>query len=304
MNITMTTKQKRTLCFISIRYGLMILLAIIFAFPIVFMMVSSLKPSLQILRDSSSLMAFMPVGDISIDNYFKAFQRAPIGVFVFNSLMVTTVTMALGLLVNSMAGFALANMRWKGQQVVLSVIIATLILPFETIAIPLLMVVSRLPWLGPEGLTYGWLNSYHVQIIPFIVDAFSIFLFVQFFKSLPYELIEAARIDGAGWFRIYAQVIVPISGPVFATAAILRGLFMWNQYLWPSMVVQSTQYRPVMVGLGYFWQLTSSNTAGEGILPWGELMAYLTIITVPVIILFLALQRAFVESIATTGIKG
>lgn len=303
MNITMTTKQKRTLSS-SVRYGFMILLAIIFVFPIVFMIVSSLKPSFQILRDSSSLRAFIPVGDISILNYFKAFQRAPVGVFVFNSLLVTAVTMALGLFVNSMVGFALARMRWKGQQVVLSVIIATLILPFETIAIPLLMVVSKLPWLGPAGLTYGWLNSYHVQIIPFIVDAFSIFLFVQFFKSLPYELIEAARIDGAGWFTIYARVIVPISGPAFASAAILRGLFMWNQYLWPSMVIQNTQYRPVMVGLGYFWQLTSSNTAGEGILPWGELMAYLTVITVPVILLFLALQRAFVESIATTGIKG
>jgi multiple sugar transport system permease protein len=303
MNITMTTEQKRNLSSF-VRYGFMILLAIIFVFPIVFMIVSSLKPSFQILRDSSSLRAFIPVGDISILNYFKAFQRAPVGVFVFNSLLVTAVTMALGLFVNSMVGFALARMRWKGQQVVLSVIIATLILPFETIAIPLLMVVSKLPWLGPAGLTYGWLNSYHVQIIPFIVDAFSIFLFVQFFKSLPYELIEAARIDGAGWFTIYARVIVPISGPAFASAAILRGLFMWNQYLWPSMVIQNTQYRPVMVGLCYFWQLTSSNTAGEGILPWGELMAYLTVITVPVILLFLALQRAFVESIATTGIKG
>lgn len=303
MNITMTIKQKRTLS-ASVRYGFMIGLAIIFVFPIVFMMVSSLKPSFQILQDSSSLRAFLPVGDISVLNYYKAFQRAPVGVFVFNSLLVTAVTMVLGLFVNSMAGFALARMRFKGQQVVLSVIIATLILPFETIAIPLLMVVSKLPWLGPAGLTFGWLNSYHVQIIPFIVDAFSIFLFVQFFKSLPYELIEAARIDGAGWFRIYTRVIVPISGPVFASAAILRGLFMWNQYLWPSMVVQNTQYRPVMVGLGYFWQLTSSNTAGEGILPWGELMAYLTLITIPVIILFLALQRAFVESIATTGIKG
>jgi multiple sugar transport system permease protein len=303
MSITSKNKQKRAL-FFSIRYGLMILLAIIFAFPVVFMIVSSLKPSIQILRDSSSLLAFLPVGDISIDNYFKAFQRAPISLFVYNSLMITMVTMVLGMLVNSMAGFALASMRWKGQRVVLSVIIATLILPFETIAIPLLMVVSKLPWIGPEGLTYGWLNSYHVQIIPFIVDAFSIFLFVQYFKSLPYELIEAARMDGAGWFRIYAQVIIPISGPVFATAAILRGLFMWNQYLWPSIVVQSTQYRPVMVGLGYFWQLTSSNVAGEGILPWGELMAYLTMITIPVIILFVVLQRAFVESIATTGIKG
>jgi multiple sugar transport system permease protein len=285
-----------------IRYGLMIFLAIIFAFPIVFMMISSLKPGLQILRDSSSLRAFLPVGDISVMNYYDAFQRAPIHLFVFNSLLVTTVTVLLGLLVNSMVGFALASMRWKGKEIVLTVIIATLILPFETVAVPLLMVVSRLPWIGPEGITYGWLNSYHVQIIPFIVDAFTIFLFVQFFRSLPYELIEAARIDGAGWFTTFFRIIVPISGPVFATAAILRGLFMWNQYLWPSMVVQATEYRPVMVGLGYFWQLNTSNTTGT--LPWGEMMAYLTVITIPVIILFLALQRVFVESIASSGIKG
>jgi len=303
MNSLMTNRKKQNFSNI-LRYGFMILLAIIFSFPVVFMIVSSLKPSIQILRDSSTLLAFLPVGDISVENYVKAFQRAPISLFVFNSLLVTAVTMVLGLLINSMAGFALACMRWKGKEILLSVIIATLILPFETIAIPLLMVVSKLPWIGLEGLRFGWLNSYHVQIIPFIVDAFSIFLFVQFFKSLPYDLIEASRIDGASWLRIYAQVIVPISGPVFATAAILRGLFMWNQYLWPSMVVQSTQFRPVMVGLGYFWQLTSSNTAGEGILPWGELMAYLTVITVPVIVLFVVLQRAFVESIATTGLKG
>lgn len=303
MNFPMTNKKKQNFSNL-LRYGFMILLAIIFSFPVVFMIVSSLKPSIQILRDSSTLLAFLPVGDISLDNYVKAFQRAPISLFVFNSLLVTAITMVLGLLINSMAGFGLACMRWKGKEILLSVIIATLILPFETIAIPLLMVVSKLPWIGLEGLRFGWLNSYHVQIIPFIVDAFSIFLFVQFFKSLPYDLIEASRIDGASWLRIYAQVIVPISGPVFATAAILRGLFMWNQYLWPSMVVQSTQFRPVMVGLGYFWQLTSSNTAGEGILPWGELMAYLTVITVPVIVLFVVLQRAFVESIATTGLKG
>ena len=104
------------------------------------------------------------------------------------------------------------------------------------------------------------------------------------------------------WFRIFARGIVPISGPIFASAAILRGLFMWNQYLWPIMVTQSEQYRPVMVGLGYFYQLSTSNTTG--ILPWGEVMAYLSIITIPVIILFLALQRAFIESIASTGIKG
>lgn len=299
----MTARNKHLLIAIA-RYGLMILLAIIFSFPIVFMIVSSLKPSLQVLRDSSSLRAFVPVGDISVDNYRGAFERTPVAQFVFNSLLITTITVVLGLLINSMAGFALASMRWKGKSIVLTVIIATLILPFETIAIPLLMVVSKLPWFGPEGITFGWLNSYHVQIIPFVVDAFSIFLFVQFFKALPYDLIEAARIDGANWLTVFFRVIVPISGPVFSTAAILKGLAMWNQYLWPSMVVQTDKFRPVMIGLGFFYQTFGSNTPGEGILPWGEMMAYLTMITLPIIILFLALQRTFVESIATTGIKG
>ena len=249
-------------------------------------------------------MAFLPVGEISTVNYFKAAERAPIFRFIFNSVVVTAITVVLGLLINSLAGFSLASMRWKGKEILITVIIATLILPFETVAVPLLMVVSRLPWIGPEGITTGWFNSYQVQILPFIVDAFSIYLFVQFFKSLPYEIIEAARIDGASWFQIFSRVIVPISGPVFATATILRGLFMWNQYLWPSMVVQTNEFRPVMIGLGFFWQTFSANTQGEGILPWGEMMAYLSLITIPVLVLYLLLQRAFVESIATTGIKG
>lgn len=299
----MTTQTRRKLANL-LRYTVMILLGLMFALPIIFMLVSSLKPSIQILRDSSSLLAFLPVGDISLQNYPAALERAPVGRFVFNSLFVTTFTVTLGLLINSLVGFSLANMRWKGKEVVLSVIIATLILPFETIAVPLLMVVSKLPWIGAEGITTGWLNSYQVQIIPFIVDAFSIFLFVQFFKSVPYEIIEAARIDGASWPQIFGRIIVPISGPVFATAAILRGLFMWNQYLWPSMVVQTDAFRPVMIGLGFFWQTFGSNTPGEGVLPWGQMMAYLSIITIPVIIFFLLLQDAFVKSIASTGVKG
>jgi hypothetical protein len=144
--------------------------------------------------------------------------------------------------------------------------------PFETIAVPLLLLVNALPWLGPDGLTFGWLNSYRVQIVPFIADALSIFLFVQFFKDLPDEIIEAARIDGASWWQVYLRVIVPLSGPVFATAAILKFLAMYNMYLWPLMVAQGEAYRPVMVGLQYFFQL---NVA------WGEVMAYLSLITVP-----------------------
>ena len=279
----------------TLRYLLMIVLAVIFLFPVLFMFFSSLKPNLQLLQDSASLRAFLPVGDISLNNYREAFDRVPIMLFIGNSLLVTAITVVLGLFVNSLAGYAIALLRWRFKTIVLSIIIATLIVPFETVAVPLLLIVSRLPWVGAEGLQQGWLNSYQVQIIPFVASAFSIFLFVQFFSSLPTEIIEAARIDGASWFQIYLRVIVPISGPVFATVAILTFLPMWNQYLWPIMTVQSEAYRPIMIGLQYFFQLN---------VEWGEIMAFLSIVTLPVLLFFLALQRAFIESIASSGVKG
>ncbi len=277
------------------RYLLMSLVALFFLFPIVFMLVSSLKPDVQLLRDTASFRAFLPIGDISTDNYVEAFERAPIARFIFNSILVTSLTVILGLIVNSMAGFAIAILRWKGKELVLTMIVATFIVPFETFAVPLLLLVNKLPTFGIEGFAQGWINSYHVQIIPFIANAFSIFLFVQFFKSLPNELVEAARIDGASWFQIYRSVIIPVSGPVFATATILTFLPMWNQYLWPLMVVQQEELRPVMVGLDYFFQIN---------IAWGEVMAFLSIITIPVLFLFLALQSSFIESIAESGIKG
>ena len=280
---------------LAARYAVLILIAVIFCFPLVFMLMSSLKPDQQLLSDAASLRAFMPVGDISLNNYTAAFQRAPVGLFIFNSMLVTGVTVVLSLLLCSMAAFAFVFVGWKGRDLVLTLILATLIVPFETIAIPLLLIASKLPWMGLEGFTTGWLNSYHVQIIPFLADGLTIFLFVQYFKDLPGELIEAAQVEGASWFSIYRRIVMPLSGPVLATAAILKFLYMFNQYLWPLMVVQDENYRPVMVGLQYFFQL---NVA------WGEVMAYLSMITIPVLAFYLYLQKSFIASIASTGVKG
>jgi multiple sugar transport system permease protein len=280
-------------------YLAMTVLAVVFLFPLVFMFVSSLKPDAQILSDVGSLRAFVPVGDISLENYFGVFDRVPVSRFLFNSVLVTVLTVGLGLIVNSMAGFALSRLRWRGRVLVLSVVIATLIVPFETIAVPMVYWVSKLPTLVMEGgvlkYDFGWLNSYHVQIVPFIANAFSIFLFTQYFSTIPKSLDEAARIDGASWFTIYRKIVAPLAGPAFATVAILTFLPAWNQYLWPLMVVQQEELRPVMVGMQYFFQL---NTA------WGEVMAYTSLITLPVLLVFLSFQRAFVSSVAASGVKG
>lgn len=277
------------------RYLPLVTLAILFAFPVVFMVMSSLKPMAQLLEDTSSLAAFLPVGQISLSNYSAAFERAPIGLFMANSLLVTGVTVVGSLFLCSLAAFSCTFMRWKGRDAVLAIILATTIVPFEAVVIPLLLLVSRLPWIDRTGLHFGWLNSYSVQIVPFLADGTTVFLFAQYFRSLPQELIEAAQADGAGWWRIYRSIVMPLAGPVVATAAILKFLAMYNQYLWPLMVVQDEAYRPVMVGLQYFYQ--------ENV-PWGEVMAYLSLITVPVLVFYVLLQRAFIASIAASGIKG
>ncbi|MDX6252356.1 MAG: multiple sugar transport system permease protein [Kribbellaceae bacterium] len=275
------------------------ILVIFFAFPIVFMFISSFKPDAQIFADLSSLKAILPVGDISLDNYRGVFDRVPAERLLLNSVMISAVTVVVGILINSMAAFALSRMRWRGRRVVLAAIIATLIVPFETFALPLVWWVNKLPWLEVHGfnvtLTEGWLDTYQVQILPFVANAFSIYLFYQYFSSIPVELDEAARMDGAGWFGIYRRVVMPLSGPAIATVAILTFLPAWNSYLWPLMVVQSEDLRPVMVGIQYFFQLNVS---------WGQIMAYASMITVPVLVLFVAFQRAFIGSIASAGVKG
>lgn len=277
------------------RYVPLVLVGLIFIFPLEFMMMSSLKPSQQLLSDTNSFRAFLPVGDISLQNYYDAFARAPVALFLFNSVFITATTVALALFLCSIAAFSFVFLKWRGRDAILTVLLTTLVIPIEIIAVPLLLLVNQLPWVGLNGFSIGWLNSYQVQIIPFSADALSVFLFVQYFKDLPKELIEAARIEGASWWHIYYKVIMPLAGPVTATAAILKFLAMYNQFLWPLMVTQAEQYRPVMVGLQYFFQLN---------IAWGEVMAYLTLITVPVLIFYLLLQRAFIASIASTGIKG
>jgi len=272
-----------------------VVLCLVFGLPLLFMIISSFKPDIQIFADLGTLKAFLPVGHLTLGNYLGVFNRVPFAQFLLNSVIISVSTVVLGLIVNSMAAFALSRITFRGQKVVLGVILATLIVPFETMALPLLWWVNILPFVDVNGFSRGWLDGYQVQIVPFVVNAFSIFLFYQYFDSIPKELDEAARVDGAGWFRIYRSVIMPLAGPAVATVAILTFLPAWNSYLWPLMVVQTESLRPVMVGIDYFKQLNVS---------WGQLMAYASIITVPILILYIAFQRSFINSIASSGVKG
>ena len=157
--------------------------------------------------------------------------------------------------------------------------------------------VSKLPRysLAEGALVQGWLNSYPILIVPVLASAWNIFLLYSFFQGIPYELDEAALVDGASRFQIFRHVIAPNSGPVFATVAINTFIGRWNMFLWAVMTIQSENLRPVMVGLHYFFLQD---------VEWGQVMAYTTLITLPVLTLFLSFQGAFVKSIATSGLKG
>ncbi|RKX78814.1 MAG: carbohydrate ABC transporter permease [Spirochaetes bacterium] len=268
-------------------YLLLILLACFFLFPMVFMFVSSIKNSeTQIIGDMSSLLGFVPYGDLGIKNYIDVFDQMNFGRFMYNSVFITVCTVAGGLVINSMFAFALARLKFKGRQLLVGLIISLIIIPVESVVIPLLLMVNR----------FGWIDSYHVQIIPFVAEPFFIFLFYQFFIGLPKDLDEAAIVDGAGVFRIYSMIIVPLSRPVFASVAILQSIIRWGQFLWPLMVTRLETYRPLPVAIQQFFSQDPKM--------WGDIFSFASMMTIPLLVIFLLFQKWFVRSVASSGIKG
>ncbi len=266
-------------------YTAMIILSIFFIFPLFYMISVSLNPDeTAILRNMASVRAFFP-GDISLRNFFDVFDRMPFARFLFNSTFIVSTTIIIGLLTNSMMAFALARLRWKGRALIVSGVVALMIIPFEAIAVPLLLITNRL----------GWLDSYHVQIIPFIANPLYIFLLFQFFKNFPSELEEAAIIDGASWFGIYWRIALPLSKPILSSVAILHFLMQWGSFLWPLMVTRGPEYRPLTVAMEVFFGQYPRN--------WGDIMAFAAMITIPVLLLFLYLQDTYVNTVARSGIK-
>jgi multiple sugar transport system permease protein len=280
-----------------LNWALLLIAALVFAYPLLFMFAASFKPGEAIFAELGSPAALLPDKRWTLDNYRAIFEKGSMGAYLMNSAIVSAVTVVVGLFVNSAAAFALAKLQWRGHGLVLGLILALLIVPFEVLAIPMLLIVSRLPWidLASGSLVFGWLDSLQVQIIPFIANAFCVFMFYQFFKDVPDELVEAGRMDGAGALTIYAQIVLPVCKPVIVTAAIVLFLGMWNQYLWPVMTVHTSGARPVMVGMQQYFGRTNQ---------WGEILAYASIATLPVLVFFLAFQRQFIRSVVGSGIKG
>ncbi|MCU7924649.1 MAG: carbohydrate ABC transporter permease [Candidatus Thiodiazotropha sp. (ex Dulcina madagascariensis)] len=266
-------------------YSTLILLALLFLAPLMIMLVGSLKADARVLVEAGTLSAFLPT-EASLQNYADVFRRSDFLRFFLNSVFITGAIVTSGLLVNSLAAYAFARLQWRGRDLLFNLVLALMILPFEAIAVPLFYGVSML----------GLRDTYLAQILPFIANAFSIYLFYSFFIGLPKEFEEAARIDGAGTLRIFFTIILPNSKPVFASVAILSFLTWWGSYLWPLMVTIGPSVRPLPVAIAGFFTLPP--------LLWGDILAFGTMMVAPVLVVFIMFQRWFVRGVAASAIKG
>ena len=265
-------------------YTFNIILSLLFLAPVIWMVVSSLKPEVSIFADMSSMKAFWPT-EASFDNYKNILQKGEIIKSILNSIYYVAVTIVFGLIVNSMCGYALAKLQFRGKDFLFSLVVALIIIPLESIILPLYFLIFKAKML----------YTFTALIAPFVANCFSIFLFRQFFIDIPDSLIEAAALDGASPLRTFFSIVLPLSYPVYATVLILQFIEHWGDFLWPVLV---TDDRTKTVQLGLQTLFTAPPVH------YGPILAALTISTIPVIIMFAFFQKYYVQGIASAGIKG
>jgi multiple sugar transport system permease protein len=235
-------------------------------------------------------------------NYLDAVQAASFELYFRNSLVISIGHVALNLLFASLAGFALARYRFRGRRLVFLGFVAMLMIPTYTKIVPQFLMVKTMPLFGGNDLVgaggSGWINTWWALIIPGAVTPFAVFLFRQFYLSIPPELEDAARIDGLGEWRIWARIASPLVKPAFITVALLTFQESFNNFLWPLLVTTRDDLRVVQVGLTVLRQSGETGNA-----KWNLLMAGTTMASFPMIVLFLLTQRYFVRGLATTGLR-
>jgi multiple sugar transport system permease protein len=250
--------------------------------PFLWMLLGSFRPDRELKQVPP---AWLPQ-DPTLDNYRTLFTQLDFPTYFFNSAVVALAITVGNLVFCSMLGYALAKLDFPGKRVIFVLVLGTLMIPGVVTFVPLFVLVSNL----------GMVNTFPGLIFPFLAGPFGVFLMRQFILSLPDELIQAARVDGAGEFRIFRSIILPLCRPALATLGILTFLTSWNNFLWPLVVAQSEEKYTLPVALAIY-------AIGENKSDYGLLMAGSVVIIVPVLAVFLMLQRHFVRGIAMTGIK-
>jgi ABC-type glycerol-3-phosphate transport system permease component len=223
----------------------------------------------------------------TLDNFNDVFDQVPYLQFMFNSIKLATIVTLGQLLLCSMAAYAFARLKFPGNNILFILLISALMIPSQVTIVPLFIVVRQL----------GLYNTHAALILPALINPFGVFLLRQYFSTLPTELEDAARVDGANVFTIYWRIILPLSGPMLTTLAILTFVSMWNSYFFPLIMINNPDLQVLTVGLTLL-----RGQYGAGAL--GPIAAALTMAVVPVLIVFLLLQKYIISSIVSTGIKG
>lgn len=267
--------------FARLRYLFLAAGAVMMLAPLIWMVLASSKTLPEILKVPPTLLPRA----IQFDNYATVLGDTAFIRYFFNSVLVSAITVASVLLTSSMAGYAFAKFQFPGRNVLFVLVLATLMIPFQVRVIPLYVLTSDL----------GLLDSYAGLVLPGLVDAFGIFLMRQYLQSIPSELLDAARVDGASELRIFLKIVLPLAKPALSALAIFTLVTSWESFLWPLLVISSPAKYTLPLGLAQF--------SGRFITRVDLQMAASTLTILPLLIAFLFMQRRFIEGMATAGMK-
>ena len=273
-----------------------IVLSLIFVLPILYMLATSTKSEAAYAESVGTLNMFLPDfanSAVAFENYKSVLVNYDIWKYALNSLVYAAIVIVLNILVNGLAGYVMAKLTFPGKKLLSFLIIFLIVVPVETSIIPLYSIVKIMLGLKQQMSVWG-------VILPAVISIFNIFLFMQFFQNIPKEYEEAARIDGANTLGVFFKVIMPLSKPILATVAVFCFIGVWNDYLWPSMILPSADDGS--------WPLLPIQTALisiksiEGITT-GEIMASLVITSIPIFVTYVAAQKYIVQGFGTSGLK-
>jgi alpha-1,4-digalacturonate transport system permease protein len=262
-------------------WGLLVVGAFIMVFPLYWMFATAIRPRTELFGGGFRLFP----SELVWSNFSQAWGKLPFALFYLNSILIAVIAVAATVFINLLAGYTFAKYEFPGRNVLFLLLISTLMIPIQVIMVPEFLIVSAL----------GWVNTYAGVIAPRAAEAFGIFMVRQFMVSIPDELIEAARLDGASEFKIFWKVILPLSWPVVAVLTIFTFMWRWNDFAWPLVVLQDRDAYTVPLGLNLM--------KGQFFTDWTGIMSMSLVSILPMLVVFIFFQRYFIQGIASTGIK-
>ena len=268
-------------------YVLLFGIAVVSVLPLLWAVTSSLRPDDEIFQHTIrvSWRTFLPLKP-TLANFREILLEDRFARFLGNSAFVAGSTILLGLVVNSLAAFGFARFTFPGRRILFGLVLITFMVPFEVIVLPLYLVIRSM----------GWVDTYRALIVPAVPDAFSIFLIRQFIAKLPKDMFDAARVDGASWWDLYWRIALPNVKPALITASLLLFMRQWDAFFWPLVATSSLDLTVIQVALTKYMT--------EFVTYWGRLLAGSMLAVLPIVFLFFLLQKYYVQSVASTGIKG